>query len=93
MAVMTALTDPACRFQTLYDSFISARDKEERSASRDVASDKPRQGNTVYVRGFGVNEQLLRRAFHKFGAIVNISMEIEKKYRAVGSGCGCGCSF
>ncbi|XP_043204843.1 negative elongation factor E-like isoform X2 [Amphibalanus amphitrite] len=64
--------------KTLYDSFISARDKEERSSSRDVASDKPRQGNTVYVRGYGVTEQLLRRSFQKFGAIVNISMEIEK---------------
>ncbi|XP_037083126.1 negative elongation factor E-like [Pollicipes pollicipes] len=69
---------PGNKIKTLYDSFISARDKEERSASRDAVSDKPRQGNTVYVRGFGVNEQLLKRAFQKFGTVVNISMEIEK---------------
>jgi len=70
---------PGARPKTLYDSFISARDKEERSASHTPSSaERPRQGNTVYVRGFGVSEQLLKRLFTKCGTIVNIAMEIEK---------------
>ena len=37
-------------------------------------------GNTVYVHGHRVTEELLRKAFSNFGSIVNISMEKERKY-------------
>jgi len=36
-------------------------------------------GNTVYVHGLGVTEEILRKTFSNFGTIVNISMEKERK--------------
>jgi len=42
------------------------------------SSDKPRQGNTVYVFGYQITEDLLKNAFSPLGKIVNISMEVEK---------------
>ena len=42
-------------------------------------NERPRQGNTVYVYGFGVTEDILQKAFSSFGNLVNISMEVEKK--------------
>jgi hypothetical protein len=35
-------------------------------------------GNTVYVYGYKVNEELLKTTFSQFGKIINISMEVEK---------------
>lgn len=60
----------------LYDSFVSGRDNNRES--RDGRAERPKQGNTVYVHGFGVTEDILRSAFSKFGSIINISMEIDK---------------
>lgn len=68
--------------QNLYDSFVSARDREERG---DFARDgrgsdgKPRQGHTIYVYGYHISEEVLKKAFSTFGNIVNVNMEIEKK--------------
>uniref|UniRef100_T1J1B0 protein kinase C n=1 Tax=Strigamia maritima TaxID=126957 RepID=T1J1B0_STRMM len=59
----------------LYESFVSARDSRE---NRDGKMEKPKQGNTIYVHGFGVTEEILRNAFSDFGNIINISMEIDK---------------
>lgn len=42
--------------------------------------DRPKVGHTVYIFGYNVTEDILKKAFHPFGNIVNISMEIEKKY-------------
>ncbi len=68
--------------KNLYDSFVSARDREERGlADRDglkPSPDKPRQGNTVYVFGYNITEDILRSAMSTQGKIVNISMEVEK---------------
>ena len=40
--------------------------------------DRQRLGNTVYVFGYHVTEEVLQSAFSPMGKIVNISMEIEK---------------
>ncbi|XP_060594827.1 negative elongation factor E-like [Ruditapes philippinarum] len=53
------------------------RDRRERP-DRPDREPLPKKGNTVYVHGHGVNEELLRKAFHNFGNIVNISMEKER---------------
>lgn len=61
-------------FQNLYESFVTARDREERGRP-----DKPRQGNTIFVAGHNITEDFLRKEFQRFGNIVNVTMEIEKK--------------
>merc|ERR1719270_2325476 len=71
--------------KNLYETFVAARDREERgivdaageSMSSLKSSDKPRQGNTVYVFGYQITEDLLKNAFSPLGKIVNISMEVE----------------
>nr|CAG4638786.1 EOG090X0F8Z [Cyclestheria hislopi] len=73
----------------LYENFVSSRDSDtepvstsppkERSPSHSVLkSDRPKTGHTVYVFGYSVTEDILKKAFQPFGNIVNISMEIEK---------------
>jgi len=43
-------------------------------------SSPPQRGNTVYVHGHGVSEEILRRAFAKIGGILNISMDTNRKW-------------
>lgn len=76
---------PTKKVKNLYDTFVLARDREERGLSNDgsestssLKTDKPRQGNTVYVFGYQITEELLKNAFNPLGKIVNISMEVEK---------------
>jgi len=79
---------PAKKVKNLYDTFVAARDREERGLpNNDVSeslsslkgSDSRRQGNTVYVFGYQITEELLKKAFASLGGkIVNISMEVEK---------------
>ena len=81
---------PAKKHKNLYDSFVTARDREERGLAvvgdlpgtipniRASNPDRPRLGNTVYVFGYHVTEEVLQSAFTPMGKIVNISMEIEK---------------
>lgn len=84
---------PAKKHKNLYDSFVTARDREERglaavgdlpgsiglsSNSRISNPDRPRHGNTVYVYGYHITEEILQTAFTPMGKIVNISMEVEK---------------
>ena len=71
---------PPKKVKNLYDSFVSARDREERglASSDGVKPDKPRAGNTVYVFGYSITEDILRDTFAANGKIVNISMEVEK---------------
>lgn len=66
---------------------MSARDREERGLTEVKETGgggrpeqaKPRQGNTIYVYGYKITEDILKTAFQPFGKIVNVSMEIEKK--------------
>lgn len=63
--------------KNLYDTFVKERDIEERGLSTEDKN-KPRQGHTVYVYGYGVTEDILKNQFTPYGPIVNISMEVEK---------------
>jgi len=78
---------PAKKVKNLYDTFVAARDREERGLNNDVteslsslkSDSRGRQGNTVYVFGYQITEELLKKAFASLGGkIVNISMEVEK---------------
>ncbi|XP_077554151.1 negative elongation factor E [Haemaphysalis longicornis] len=78
-------TTPTSRpaVKSLYESFVSAGNLDEDDpkhfeSPRDPATEKPRQKNTLYVHGAGVSEDLLRAAFAPFGALLNISMELDK---------------
>ncbi|XP_076313943.1 negative elongation factor E isoform X2 [Tachypleus tridentatus] len=72
--------------KSLFESFVSSREieehenKEERDheRDRDGRNERPRQGNTIYVNGFNVTEEILRNGFAPFGNIMNISMELDK---------------
>lgn len=71
------------RVKDLYDSFVSAQDPEDRT-SRDIQPSskqemKPRAGNTIFVCGYKISEDFLKKHFQTFGNIINISMETEKK--------------
>nr|CAD7395590.1 unnamed protein product [Timema poppensis] len=76
-------TDNRPKVKNLYESFVSARDREERGLTekREGRPDKPRQGNTIFVSGHKITEEFLRKAFHSCGHIVNVTMEIEKQKR------------
>ena len=63
---------PAKKHKNLYDSFVTARDREERglaavgdtpgssglTSGRAANPDRPRHGNTVYVSGYEVDTNL-----------------------------------
>ncbi|XP_076038704.1 uncharacterized protein LOC143023920 isoform X1 [Oratosquilla oratoria] len=69
------------KVKNLYDRFVTARDREERGEfTRDGrgSDGKPRQGHTIYVFGYNITEEILKKAFSTFGNIVNVNMEIEK---------------
>ena len=77
---------PAKKSKNLYESFVHARDREERGLTTpgsgtetSVSSGKEgkRQCNTIYVFGYNVTEELLKNTFASCGKIVNISMEVE----------------
>ena len=74
------------KVKNLYDTFVAARDREERGldVSESISSlktDNRRQGNTVYVFGYQITEELLKKAFASLGGkIVNISMEVCSTY-------------
>lgn len=63
----------------LYESFVSQRDRGPREREgRPERPERPKQGNTIYVHGFGVTDEILRNGFTSFGNIFNISMEVDK---------------
>ena len=82
---------PTKKVKNLYESFVAARDREERglpsetgeslSSLKSGDTGNRRQGNTVYVFGYQISEDLLKNAFNPLGKIVNISMEVEKVSR------------
>ena len=51
------------------------RDRERERREREP----PKKGNTVYVYGHGLTEEILNKAFTNLGTIVNVSMESDKK--------------
>lgn len=71
----------------LYESFVSSGDLEETDNNNDNKEkenekssrpERPAQGNTIYVHGYGVTEDILRNGFQPFGNIINISMEMDR---------------
>jgi len=54
------------------------RRMSEREDRREREIDLPKKGNTIYVHGHGLSEELLSKAFLSLGSIVNISMEPDK---------------
>ena len=74
---------PRPRVKDLYDSFVSAQDTEDRGTAEKPAPAKPeaksRGGNTIFVFGYKISEDFLKKHFQTFGNILNISMEAEKK--------------
>lgn len=86
---------PAKKSKNLYESFVHARDREERglppaagasgeavgglgSSGAAKGEGGKRQGNTIYVFGYQITEEILKNTFSSCGKIVNISMEVEK---------------
>lgn len=77
--------------QNLYNNFVSSTSKTTpttaavtavvaTSGSPEPAPEPPRKGITIFVGGSSaITEEFLRTAFSKFGTIINISMEVEKK--------------
>ncbi|XP_005106068.1 negative elongation factor E [Aplysia californica] len=67
------------RIKGLNETFVSAGygnrsyDRPEREHR-----DPPKKGNTIYVHGVGITEDMLKKSFSNFGKIVNISMETER---------------
>lgn len=68
-------------FPTGYDREREER-REERAQQerRDRDYDLPKKGNTIYVNGLGITEEILRKAFSNIGTILNINMERDKQY-------------
>ena len=40
---------------------------------------KPRSGHTIYIFGFNISEEVIKKAFSSFGNILNINMEVDNK--------------
>lgn len=73
------------RVKDLYNSFVGAQDTGERSVGDTQTPTKqeakPRTGNTcttIFVCGYKITEDYLKKHFQSFGNIINISMEVEK---------------
>lgn len=68
--------------QNLYSNFVSSSTKTTSPApsSPEPVPEPPRKGITIFVGGSSaITEEFLKTTFSKFGTIINISMEIEKK--------------
>lgn len=54
--------------------------KNESEKPESTKTDKqPKQGNTIFVSGYKINEEFLRKTFAPFGTIIGVTMESEKK--------------
>ena len=54
-------SNPIPKVKNLYESFVSARDREERGLTEKTKnSDRPRTGNTVHVFGYSITEDIIR---------------------------------
>ncbi|XP_011499681.1 PREDICTED: negative elongation factor E [Ceratosolen solmsi marchali] len=66
----------------LYDSFVSATDTADRGTTEKSVSAKPEaksiKGNTIFVSGYKISEDFLKKHFATFGNILKITMEAEK---------------
>lgn len=70
------------KIKGLYDSFVSASDAEDKGTAEKPVSKpetKPARGNTIFVSGYKISEDFLKKHFGTFGNILKITMEAEKK--------------
>lgn len=70
--------------QNLYSNFVSSSTSSKTTSpapsSPEPVPEPPRKGITIFVGGSSaISEEFLKTTFSKFGTIINISMEIEKK--------------
>ncbi|XP_014298862.1 negative elongation factor E [Microplitis demolitor] len=67
------------RVKGLYESFVSAKSDSRPVDKAPLKPElKPRAGNTIFVSGYKISEDYLKKHFTSFGSILNISMEAEK---------------
>nr|CAG4647465.1 EOG090X0F8Z [Megafenestra aurita]SVE92702.1 EOG090X0F8Z [Megafenestra aurita] len=84
---------PKNKVPNLYENFVSSRESDAEGSTSSTTlketttspvtlsplkHDRPKIGHTVYVFGYSITEDILKKAFQSFGNVVNISMEIEK---------------
>nr|CAG4635113.1 EOG090X0F8Z [Alona affinis] len=76
----------------LYENFVASQDSDSEPprspttskelstspASSPTKPERPKTGHTIYIFGYSITEDILKKAFQPFGNIANISMEIEK---------------
>ncbi|XP_020291487.1 negative elongation factor E [Pseudomyrmex gracilis] len=77
------------RVKNLYlsNNFVGAQDTGDNSNTNDKQSpakqevkNPSRAGNTIFVFGYKITEDYLKKHFQSFGNIINISMESEKNH-------------
>lgn len=74
---------PRQKVKGLYESFVSASDPENRGAMDKPIPSKAEnkiKGNTIFVSGYKITEEFLKKHFTTFGNIVKINVEAEKKF-------------
>lgn len=67
---------PSKRMKGLGESFVSAG-YGNRSYDR-PEREPPKKGNTIFVHGYTINEEMMRSTFSRFGRIVKIKLERER---------------
>lgn len=69
------------KMKGLYDSFVSASEPDSKGTPEKVAriENKASKGNTIFVSGYKISEDFLKKHFSAFGNILKVSMEADKK--------------
>ena len=62
-----------------YCYLLTAGERGRDFERSDHDREAPKKGNTVYVRGHGLTEEMLRKAFNSVGEILNLTTERNKK--------------
>ncbi|XP_014207358.1 negative elongation factor E [Copidosoma floridanum] len=74
---------PRQKVKGLYESFVSASDPGNKSPTDKATLSKPEpykiRGNTIFVSGYKISDEFLKKHFSRFGVIVKITIEAEKK--------------
>ncbi|PIK52407.1 putative negative elongation factor E-like [Apostichopus japonicus] len=71
-------------YKNLYDNFVSGGLRSQQNPYDDEKRERrgnnmeKKRGNTVYVHGYGLTDDLCRKAFQAFGKFTNISVDTKK---------------
>ena len=41
---------------------------------------EPRKGNTIFIKGYGLTEEIVRNEFHKFGTVTDVRFERDRRF-------------